>query len=91
MPVPDYPSLMAPVICALADGSDDSLAKLRSVLTERSGLNEEDLQAKIPEHFAWPPGHRDGWQRWRQRSAVVPCTGLLGWPAELLDHLRANV
>jgi restriction system protein len=48
MPVPDYQSLMAPVLGALADGGDHSLAELRTVLAERLGLTEEDLQAKIP-------------------------------------------
>ena len=40
--------MMAPVLSALADGGDHSLAKLRTVLAERLGLTEEDLQAKIP-------------------------------------------
>src|ERR1700751_2748175 len=48
MPVPDYQSLMAPVLGALADGGDPSLAELRTILAERLGLTEEDLQAKIP-------------------------------------------
>ena len=48
MPVPDYQSLMAPFLSALADGGDHSLAELRTVLAERLGLTEEDLQAKIP-------------------------------------------
>ena len=48
MPVPDYQSLMAPVLGALADGGDHSLAELRTILAERLGLTEEDLQAKIP-------------------------------------------
>jgi restriction endonuclease Mrr len=39
---------MAPVLGALADGGDHSLAELRTVLAERLGLTEEDLQAKIP-------------------------------------------
>ena len=47
MPVPDYQSLMAPVLGALADGGDHSLGELRAVLSERLGLTEEDLQAKI--------------------------------------------
>ena len=47
MPVPDYQSLMAPVLGALADGGDHSLAELRTVLAERLSLTEEDLQAKI--------------------------------------------
>ena len=40
--------MMAPVLSALADGGDHSLAELRTVLAERLGLTEEDLQAKIP-------------------------------------------
>ena len=47
MPVPDYQSLMAPVLGARADGGDHSLGELRAVLSERLGLTEEDLQAKI--------------------------------------------
>jgi restriction system protein len=47
MPVPDYQSLMAPVLGALADGGDHSLGELRAVVSERLGLTEEDLQAKI--------------------------------------------
>jgi len=40
MPVPDYQSLMAPVLSALADGGDHSLAELRAVLADRLGLTE---------------------------------------------------
>jgi restriction system protein len=48
MPVPDYQSLMAPTLSVLADGGDHSLAELRTVIAQRLGLAEEDLQAKIP-------------------------------------------
>jgi hypothetical protein len=44
MSVPGYQSLMAPVLSALADGGDHSLAELRAILAERLGLTEEDRQ-----------------------------------------------
>ena len=94
MPLPDYQSLMAPVICALADGSDDSLAELRSVLTERFGLNEEDLRAKIPERFAWPPGHRDGGNDRRLCHVPDYSAGLLNFStasAPVSDETRSSV
>ena len=47
MPVPDYQSLMAPALGALADGGDHSLAELRTILAKRLSLTEDDLQAKI--------------------------------------------
>lgn len=48
MPVPDYQSLMAPTLAALADGGDHSLAELRTIIASRLGLTQEDLREKIP-------------------------------------------
>jgi restriction system protein len=83
MPVPDYQSLMAPVLGALADGGDRSLAELRTVLAERLGLTEEDLQAKIPSgtplfanrlHWAVTYMHQAGLLS-RPKRGVVRITG----------------
>lgn len=83
MPVPDYQSLMAPVLSALADGGDHSLAELRTVLAERLGLTEEDLQAKIPSgtplfanrlHWAVTYMHQAGLVS-RPKRGVVRITG----------------
>jgi restriction system protein len=46
--VPDYQSLMAPVLHALADGQEHSISQLRSVIADQIGLTDEDLRATIP-------------------------------------------
>jgi hypothetical protein len=83
MPVPDYQSLMAPVLSALADCGDHSLAELRTVLAQRLGLTEEDLQAKIPSgtplfanrlHWAVTYMHQAGLVS-RPKRGVVRITG----------------
>jgi len=75
--------LMAPVLSALADGGDHSLAELRAVLAERLGLTEEDLQAKIPSgtplfanrlHWAVTYMHQAGLLS-RPKRGVVRITG----------------
>jgi restriction system protein len=48
VPVPDYQSLMAPILSALADGKDHSLLELREAVARRLALTEDDLRAKIP-------------------------------------------
>lgn len=48
MPVPDYQSLMAPVLNVLADGGEHPLAELRAIVVDRLALTEDDLRAKIP-------------------------------------------
>jgi restriction system protein len=46
--IPDYQSLMAPALSVLADGSEHSLAELRTVVAGRLALTEDDLREKIP-------------------------------------------
>jgi restriction system protein len=46
--VPDYQSLMAPVLHALADNHEHSMPHLRAAITAKIGLTDEDLRAKIP-------------------------------------------
>ena len=47
MPVPDFQSLMLPVLRATADG-DISAADLRSRLADELGLTEADLTEMLP-------------------------------------------
>jgi restriction system protein len=46
--VPDYQSLMAPVLRALADGQEQPNSQLRETLAGQLDLNDEDLRAIIP-------------------------------------------
>jgi len=45
---PDYQSLMAPVLGALADGQKQPNSHLRETLAGQLHLTEEDLKATIP-------------------------------------------
>jgi restriction system protein len=46
--VPDYQTLMAPVLHALADGAEQPISQLRSIIAEQIGLTDEDLKATLP-------------------------------------------
>jgi restriction system protein len=46
--VPDYQSLMAPVLHALADGQEQPNSRLRETLAGQLDLTDEDLRATIP-------------------------------------------
>lgn len=48
MTIPDYQSLMAPVLGALADGQEQPNSHLRETLAGQLHLTEEDLKATIP-------------------------------------------
>jgi len=46
--VPDYQTLMLPVLRAIADGQHHRLVDVRTVLAEQLGLTDEDRALKIP-------------------------------------------
>ncbi len=48
MAVPDYETLMLPVLRALSDGQPHPLAEVRELLVSQLGLTEEDLALRIP-------------------------------------------
>lgn len=48
MTVPDYQSLMAPTLHALADGQERSISQLREAIADQVGLTDEDLKATLP-------------------------------------------
>ena len=48
MPVPDFQSLMLPVLRALADGKDTPVRDVRERVASAEGLTDEDLQEMLP-------------------------------------------
>lgn len=48
MTVPDYQSLMLPVLRAIADGKEHRSADVRRLLADQLGLTDEELSLKIP-------------------------------------------
>ena len=65
MPVPDFQSLMLPLLRIAADGKDHSLAEARSILSKQFDLSEADLeellpsgrQSKFANRVAWAKGY----------------------------------
>ena len=48
MPVPDFQSLMLPVLRALADGNDTPVREVRERVASAEGLTDKDLQEMLP-------------------------------------------
>lgn len=48
MPVPDFQSLMLPVLKALADGEDTHVRKVRERVATAEGLTDKDLREMLP-------------------------------------------
>jgi restriction system protein len=80
--VPDYQSLMAPALHALADDKEHSMPDLRTVIADQVGLTAEDLRATIPSgaslfanrlHWAITYMYQGGLVR-RPRRGVVQIT-----------------
>jgi restriction endonuclease Mrr len=74
MSVPGYQSLMAPVLSALADGGDHSLAELRAILAERLSLTEDDLPAVL--HYVRDVTMREDAQRLRAGTSAQVVVGV---------------
>ena len=49
MPVPDFQSLMRPVLNALADGAEAALSEVRQRVASAEGLTPEDVKETTPE------------------------------------------
>ena len=48
MPIPDFQSLMLPVLKALADGAETSLSEIRERVATAEGFSAEDIREKLP-------------------------------------------
>jgi restriction system protein len=48
MAIPDYQTLMRPVLDVLSDGRERPIAELRNVIAKRFNLTEEDLRERVP-------------------------------------------
>ncbi len=48
MPIPDFQSLMLPLLKIIADGNDHNNAEIRQTLAEHYDLTEDELQQKLP-------------------------------------------
>lgn len=61
MPVPDFQSLMRPILETLADGSDQSIRAIRRSLAEHFSLSQAEVEERIPSGRVPTLQNRAGW------------------------------
>jgi restriction system protein len=98
--VPDYQTLMAPALRALADGTEQPISQLRGVIAKQVELTDEDLKATLPSgsplfanrlHWTITYLHQAGLVH-RPRRAVVQITSRgLAVLAEHPDRVNVGV
>lgn len=75
MAVPDFQTIMRPLLVAVADGQAHSNKEIREALTAHFGLTQEDLDEQIPSGRAKTFQNRVGWA-----TTYLYRTGLLERP-----------
>lgn len=72
MPVPDFQSLMLPVLQALADGEEALVRKVRERVASAEGLTDQDLREMLPSGRQRTFANRVGWAlSYLRRAALV--------------------
>lgn len=61
MPVPDFQTIMRPLLVALDDGQDHAIAAVRAHLAAEFKLTEAEMQEQLPSGRAKTFGNRVGW------------------------------
>ena len=61
MPIPDFQTLMRPLLEAYATGGERRIADVRAVLATRLGLTDEELAERLPSGLARTFDNRVGW------------------------------
>ena len=63
MPVPDYQSLMLPLLQFVEDGKDHTLAQAAEIIANKWGLSEEERNEMLPSGGQQKLFNRVGWAR----------------------------
>lgn len=72
VPVPDFQTLMRPLLTSLSDGQPRSVKSVRSFLAEEFQLTQEDLEELIPSGRAKTFNNRVGWATtYLNRSGLI--------------------
>ena len=75
MAVPDFQTMMRPLLAAVADGTERRMVDIRAALAEHFQLTDEDLSAQLPSGRAKTFNNRVGWA-----TTYLYRTGLLERP-----------
>mgnify|MGYP000060398110 CR=1 FL=1 len=79
MPIPDYQSLMLPLLELLADGQEHSLRDVTAALEDRFGLSEAERKALLPSGQQPVFRNRVGWAKTYLKKAGLLETPRRGW------------
>lgn len=85
MAVPDFQTIMRPLLVALEDGEDQSIKQIRERLAEHFSLTPEDLAEKIPSGRAKTFQNRVGWA-----TTYLYRTGLVERPKRSTYRITAR-
>lgn len=92
MPVPDFQSLMLPILRIGADGQEHSLAEAREILSSEFKLTETDLKELLPSGRQWKFSNRVAWAKgYLQQAGLVvsPRRGYFRISERGLDVLKS--
>jgi hypothetical protein len=70
MPIPDYQSLMLPVLRLMQDGKEHSVSEMRQRIAEQFNLTEEELSERLASDTTTVFMNRVGWAVQYLKSAV---------------------
>jgi restriction system protein len=93
MPIPDYETVMLPLLRALADGNDHRIRDVRSVLAEGFQLTPEEQEQLLPSGQQAVFSNRVGWARTYLKEAgliAAPRRGVVRITSEGQRILQEN-
>lgn len=93
MAIPDFQSLMRPVLAAVADGMPLALAALREQIASSFQLSEAELQERLPSGKQTVINNRIGWARTYLNKAgllSIPSKGMVQITERGLETLRTG-
>ena len=72
MPVPDFQSLMLPLLAHIADGRQHTIAASRDILADRFNLNDEERKQRLPSGAANKFYNRLAWAKtYLERAGLI--------------------
>jgi restriction system protein len=83
VPIPDFQSIMRPLLVVLADGQDKTVRTIRDALAQRFDLTEEELEERLPSGRDRTYRNRVGWAVTHLKGAAVvesPRRGVIASP-----------
>lgn len=93
MPIPDYQTIMLPLLRQLSDGKNHQLKELVATLGQEFRLSEEEMNELLSSGQAFVFANRVGWARTYMKKAGLveyPARGVVAITARGLDILKSK-